>query len=240
MSQTIDGVNINFTAAQGNLTDVGGSLNLQINQSVALSGDFDFQKTTSTDANGVATTTLTVGANNITAFLGTNYGSSNETGVKLTNGSLGLRCYDTEGTSTYAVDATGTAALELPGVSQLQASATLEVRSSTTTTTTTTPGTSTMDVQGDPVTVTGDGETINAKIVNQATFSFTAASEGDQASNYTASIMLPDNTSIQVGSLGVIGADGVTTGLIVPDPAGGFDVMIDDPDAAPIRPSALP
>src|SRR5205085_2796914 len=71
---------------------------------------------------------------------------------------------------------------------------------------------------------------INTTAVNQSTVAYTPASEGADAGNYTAAVTLPDGTPIQVGSQGVIGADGVT-GLIITDPTNGFDLVVNAPNA---------
>ncbi|MFH1498654.1 MAG: hypothetical protein ABII82_12610, partial [Verrucomicrobiota bacterium] len=64
---------------------------------------------------------ILVGATNVTAFLGTGYGTEDEVGVKLTDGSLALVLYPTTG--EYALAATGTGALV--GVDGVEITATL-------------------------------------------------------------------------------------------------------------------
>ena len=74
---------------------------------VVIAGDFGFEKTTV----GLDTKIL-VGAANVTVFLGANFGTDDELGVRLSNGELGLVLFQTgTGASTYALTASGTAAL---------------------------------------------------------------------------------------------------------------------------------
>ncbi len=200
VDQTINGVQVSFPAGQENFTDVSGTnLSLAVAQTVQLSGDFDFQESTSTAGNGVPTTTITVGANNVTAFLGTSSGA----GVKFTKGTLGLQIYESEGTSTYAIDATGTASLTLPGVA-LNNSATLELRS--TDSTTTPSGQPTTNGQNLSVQVTGGGINSTFQAVNNASFAFTPANPDTPASDFAATVDLGNGNTLTLNSQALRGS----------------------------------
>ena len=81
-------------------------------QFVSLTGDFSFTRTVA----AASTTTLSVAATNIAAFVGV--GGSTPVGLQVANGSLGLVIISPTGaSSTYALDASGNVALVgLPGL----------------------------------------------------------------------------------------------------------------------------
>ncbi len=85
------------------------------------------------------------------------------------------------------------------------------------------------------VEVTGtDGTSVSGTAVNNAQAQFTDSGDSSaKASDFTATIAASSGSSIQVGSLGIIGPGGIT-GSIAPDAtnAGTFDVQFNAPGAA--------
>ena len=123
VDETIGGVPIVFSAAEGNLASVTGTaLTLGIRDQLSVTGNFAFTKETSLDG---LKTTITAGAAGVNAFVGADDG----TGVSVSNGELGLIVTRNMGeASKYAMVASGAAALTLPDVTLLDADATLQVR----------------------------------------------------------------------------------------------------------------
>ncbi len=95
------GVTLDFTGlGTGNVTNITGSVTLNIANFVSLTGSFAF--TEQVDPSNSAITEIVVGASGITAFLGT---SNQSAGVEFTGAELGLVIYKntTSGSSTYAL-----------------------------------------------------------------------------------------------------------------------------------------
>ena len=155
-------------------------LTLQVGNSVYLNGNFAFSDSTANN-----TTTLTVSASGVTAFVGANYGSStDETGVKITNGNFGL-VVTTTGTNpaTYALDANGSVNLELPNVSpSITAQGTVDVQINTNSTSTAlTEGTTTVTVPANTalsVTATGLTLQVGNFVYLSGTFAFSDSTAG--------------------------------------------------------------
>ena len=107
----------------------GGDLNLSIPGFTELSGSYGFEKE---GANGV--TKIKVAGRNIAAFLGADAdgqtNSGDETGVQISNATMGAVLYKTATGTSYALDAAGSAALV--GVPGLQLVGTLAARVNTT------------------------------------------------------------------------------------------------------------
>ncbi|WP_416671883.1 DUF4347 domain-containing protein [Egbenema bharatensis] len=88
-------VGIHYSADEGTIARVIGSLNMDIAGFAQLSGDFGIEQYNNT---------LRIGANNVNAFVG-----ANGTGVQISDAALGLILYTDS--KTYAVNASGTAGL---------------------------------------------------------------------------------------------------------------------------------
>jgi hypothetical protein len=78
-------VAILFTQNEGNITRLQGNAELDILGSAVVSGEFFFEKQVINTL-----TELRIGANDVTAFVGSNYGTANEMGVEISEGQLGL------------------------------------------------------------------------------------------------------------------------------------------------------
>ena len=191
---------VDFTSTgTANVQQFSGTVQLQVANSVYLSGAFAFASST-----GGSTETLTASASGVTGFLGANYGISGETGVQLTNGQFGLAVTKTGSATTYALDASGGVNLELPNVSPaITAQGTLDIRTNTNTTDTA------VTVGGQPVTVpantalavTGMGLTLqlaNAVYLN-GNFAFSDSTTGT-------------TNTLTVGASGVTGFFGTNYG----------------------------
>ena len=105
----------------------------QIQDKIYVSGDFSFTHTTASDGS----TTLIVTAANVSAFVGTGFGTTAETGVKLINGLFGLVITTpVSGPATYALYAQGGVNLELPNTNlanNFQTTLYVQVNTNTTT-----------------------------------------------------------------------------------------------------------
>ncbi|MGN6135075.1 MAG: hypothetical protein ACTHOU_11290, partial [Aureliella sp.] len=133
-------VTLNFSQTEGDpLSVVGENLHLDIGGFVSLSGNFAFEKTSST-VDSVTSSQLKVGASEVTAFFGDpgqDDAPSDDTGVVISDGQLGLIVNKTTDTSqatqapsTYALVASGSA--ELVGIDGLELGGSLEIRKNTT------------------------------------------------------------------------------------------------------------
>jgi hypothetical protein len=107
------------------ITQIEGTATVSIAGFVDLSGEFTLQVEETTE-NAVTTTRILAAATNVEAFLGTNSGQTDETGVRLSDGMLGLVFEGTESESGYAAVASGSVALV--GISGLTLEGTAEVR----------------------------------------------------------------------------------------------------------------
>ncbi|MFM7427478.1 MAG: beta strand repeat-containing protein [Elainella sp.] len=96
---------VNFTAAEGNLTHLQGSADLNVAGFATASGEFFFEQNVVSGANGDQTTLL-IGATDVNAFVG-----SGATGLQVSDGRLGLVVERSGGVSKYAMNASGAASL---------------------------------------------------------------------------------------------------------------------------------
>ncbi|MEW6156110.1 MAG: LEPR-XLL domain-containing protein, partial [Verrucomicrobiota bacterium] len=129
-------------ASGSDVTRASGTVNIQIAGFVFITGSFSFAKTdtitpikdaTDTVIGTLTRTEIEIGATNVTVFLGTDYNTGQETGVKVTGASLGLILFQsidttltTQAPSTYVIKASGTASLS--GISGLTLSGSLAVK----------------------------------------------------------------------------------------------------------------
>jgi hypothetical protein len=110
-TETIDLVFTSTSAA----AVISGSVNLEIDGLVALSGAFAVSR--EVEVNGtVRTTKILIAAADIDAFLGVNEGTEDEIGIRVTDAQFGLVLYSTKntastgsGTTSYAITAAGSA-----------------------------------------------------------------------------------------------------------------------------------
>ena len=124
-------VGVDFTSTgTDDVLRFGGALNLDVSGFVSVSGNFGFQKTRETKA-GVTTSRLLVGVSELNAFFGDAGSAGDDTGVRVTDGTLGLLVNKTgNAAATYALDASGSAALV--GISGLTLGGSVEIRKNTT------------------------------------------------------------------------------------------------------------
>ena len=206
----------------GNVTDVEGTITLNVAGFVSLTGSFVFTKRISpTDSN---VTEIVVGATGINAFIGT---SDQSVGVAITGAKLGLVIYQniTGHTTTYALSAS--APIQVVGLpSDIGFSGSLAVAINTTgaavTETVTTPG-------GNVNINFTDGTGGTADQRNIQTFAgHLTLSIGPQASPlFTLTGDFSFTKSVVSGNTEVmIGATNVATSNLIPDNNGGASVTI--------------
>ena len=106
-------VTVNFAENESNITRVQGNADIDVAGFAAVSGEFFVEKNISVDV-----TQLLIAANDVTAFVGSGYESASETGIKITDGKLGLIINQTGTTpANYALNASGSA--EIVGINDL-------------------------------------------------------------------------------------------------------------------------